>query len=96
MDLFNQILVIRQKLEVLERVVSLSTDGVAAQTILLSTPHSNFVAHMTSIVSPSSTLVIDSRAMDHTTSKRSEFGSYRPSVHGSIRVADGNQIQVMC
>lgn len=96
MDLFNEVLAIHQKLEVLESVVSLSTDSVAAHTILLSTPHSNFVAHMTSMVSPSSTYVIDSRAMDQTTSKRSEFGSYRPSVHGSIRVADGNQSQVMC
>lgn len=78
----------------LEDNVLSSIINVAIHTGLLSSPSKNFGAHMMSMVSSSSSWVIDSEVTNHMTSMSSNFRS-DTLVHGNICVADGNYIQFM-
>lgn len=97
MDLLNKISAFHQKPEMLEHILIPSSTAVVTHTGLLSSPaYNNFDAQKTYMCSPGSTWVIDSGATNHTTGKQTEFGTFRLSAHGDIRVVDEDYIKAMC
>lgn len=68
---------------------------MATHTGLTRSPYDNTNEHMTSFSLTSTSWVVDSGARYHMTSLHLELKSYKPSVHGNIRIADGSYLEVM-